>query len=247
MTYRFAAIAALCAFLPTTAWAYETWEDLDDAPRMKSSDPTSSSSSSGRVNRDGPALIYSAAPNGKGRGTVSLGARTAFLPSLMPLPATGGLPGARFEINVIYGLHEIFDLEARIGSVVSQTDAEIGVRAHLGGNLALAFSAHYDLMLLNYWTTGDRGEVAFWFGSNQGLTLSGGNRSYQLSLTFDVPLYFAAVSSKGAGSGIQYALRPGVAVEVPIARVVTFSAQLGALLSPQTETYLPTMALAMAW
>lgn len=214
---------------------------------MKNSDPTAPSSTAGKVSREAPALIYSAVATGKGHTTVSLGARTAFLPSMIPLPALKGAPGARFEINVLYGVHERLDLEVRVGSVLSQTDGEIGVRAHLAGDLDLALSAHLDFMFLNYWTAGDRAEVGFWFGTNQGLTLSTGTRNYQLSLSFDVPVYFAVVTSEGSGLGANLAFRPGVALEVPIARVVTFSAQAGALLAPNAKTYLPTLALAMAW
>jgi hypothetical protein len=117
----------------------------------------------------------------------------------------------------------------------------------LVGNLDLALSAHLDVMFLNYWSAGERGEVGFWFGTNQGLTLSTGTRNYQVSLSFDIPLYFVGATSDGVGFGANLAYRPGVAIEVPIARVVTFSAQAGAILAPNAKMYLPTLALAMAW
>ncbi|MFO0722599.1 MAG: hypothetical protein U1E65_02370 [Myxococcota bacterium] len=217
---------------PTPALAYETWEDID-APQA-----TSSSAHLGR--RQTSPYVFSALGQQPQQGTICFGAFAAFAPDF-----SAG-PQAAFDLAYARGLNGLVDFDLRAQSALLSNNFEIGARLHRG-DAEGAVALRADLATQLAWSAGDRPTVLGALGVLTGVSLSFGSKQSQFTLNFDAAMYFLAFSEKRAAGGFIANLRPSLAVEVPVTTGATFTARVGADLVPQTQRYLPTLGLGVAW
>jgi hypothetical protein len=210
-------------------------DDAGGAPALEGRPRTPRLAMSRRSSDDPWPFVYSAVGPGEGRATIAIGGRfLLYLPML--------------DFALVYGILNDLDLELRASSLGVASFLEAGAKYLVVGDDNLAFSVRGDLSSLAVIQSSEGGVVV---GATPGAVLSMGNAGMQISIGFDVPIFFAGLASRGGASAAGHVgaiyVRPSLAIELLVSKTTALLVQGQLLVAADGSATIPTVGAGVGW